>query len=206
MENSQGLIKFMGAFYCCFVLKIALYLLQNIGGVIMESNEDLGKLVSEYAIENYKNGLNCAESVFEALIRAGVLNFPKETIGMCTGFGGGIGLYGATCGALSAAVMANGAAYGRKDPYAVDSQVRASEIAAKYYRRYNNLVQEFVDRNGCTSCEEISSRYDDWNCKERHVYCLKMIGATAQLAYKYLQISQEEAFKLPYGKNMKGIK
>lgn len=170
-----------------------------------EFDQELSKVVSDYAIENYKNGLNCAESVFEALMRAGVLKVDKDVLGMCTGFGGGIGLYGATCGALSAAVLANGAAFGRKDPYAVDAAVRGSEIAEKYYRRYNNLVREFVERNGCTSCEGISAQYDDWEGKERRKYCLKMIGATAELAYKYLTIPQEEAFKLPYGKNMRNM-
>lgn len=169
-------------------------------------NDDLSELVSKYAIENFKSGLNCAESVLEALIRAGVLPMDKETVAMCTGFGGGIGLYGATCGALSAAVLANSAVYGRKDPYAVDAAVRGSEIADKYYRRYNALVREFVERNGCTSCEGISAQYDDWEGKERRKYCLKMIGATAELAYKYLTIPQEEAFKLPYGKNMRNMK
>ncbi|NCD09029.1 MAG: C_GCAxxG_C_C family protein [Negativicutes bacterium] len=171
-----------------------------------KADKDLSELVSDYAIENYKHGLNCSESVYEALVRAGVLNVDKNTVGMCTGFGGGIGLYGATCGALSAAIMANSAVYGRKDPYAVDAAVRGSEIAEKYYRRFNNIVKEFVERNGCTSCEGITSKYEDWEGKERRIYCLKMIGATAQLAYKYLQIPQEEAFKLPYDKNMRNMK
>lgn len=172
----------------------------------MDDEKDLSEVVSAYAIENYKNGLNCAESVLEALIRAGVLDVPKETVKMCVGFGAGIGLYGATCGALSAAVLANCAKYGRSDPMAVDKEIRGTEIAQKYYRRYNNLAREFVERNGSTSCEEIGTKFEDWNCKERHVYCLKLIGATAKLAYKYLRITQEEAFELPYGKNMKGIK
>ena len=171
-----------------------------------EVDQDMSKLVGDYAIENYKNGLNCAESVYEALIRAGVLNADKETVAMCIGFGGGIGLSGATCGALSAAVMANGAVHGRKDPYGVDASVRGSEIAEKYYRRYNNMVREFVERNGSTSCEEMTGKYEDWEGKDRRISCLKLIGATAQLAYKYLQIPQEEAFKLPYDKNMRNLK
>ena len=56
-------------------------------------NDDLSELVSRYAIENFNSGLNCAESVLEALIRAGVLPIANETVGMCTGFGGGIGLF-----------------------------------------------------------------------------------------------------------------
>ena len=72
----------------------------------MENEKDMGTVVSDYAIENFKNGLNCAESVMDALVRSGALKDSPEIVGLCTGFGGGIGLAGYTCGALSAAVMA----------------------------------------------------------------------------------------------------
>ena len=160
--------------------------------------------VREYAIENYKRGLNCSESVMEALIREGCLDLPRELIGMCVGFGGGIGLRGATCGALSAAVLANGIAYGRRDPYEVPETDRAKEIAAKYYRRYHALVGEFIRQHGHTGCADICSAYGAWESKERRVHCLRLIGETAVLAYRFLQLSQEEAFQLPYeGKTMK---
>lgn len=164
----------------------------------MNIEDDKSQLVNDYAVENFKNGLNCAESVYDALLRAGVLDVPKETIAMCTGFGGGIGLYGETCGALSAAVMANSAVYGRKDPWSIDSDVRGPEVGQKYYRRYNNLVKEFGEANGCTTCRAICEPFEDWNGKDRRVHCMKMVGETAQLAYKYLQISQNEAFEMPY--------
>ena len=164
--------------------------------VSMEENKS--QLVNDYAIENFKSGLNCAESVYDALLRAGVLDVPKETITMCTGFGGGIGLYGETCGALSAAVMANSAVYGRKDPWSIDSDVRGPEVGQKYYRRYNNLVKDFGEANGCTTCRAICEPFEDWNGKDRRVHCMKMVGETAQLAYKYLKISQNEAFEMPY--------
>lgn len=168
----------------------------------MNKENDKSQLVNDYAIENFKNGLNCAESVYDALIRAGVLDVPKETVAMCTGFGGGIGLYGDTCGALSAAVMANGAVYGRKDPWSIDPNVRGDEVAQKYYRRYNNLVREFKEANGCTTCRAVGEPYEDWHGKDRRVRCMKLVGATAKLAYKYLQIHQKEAFEMPYGENM----
>lgn len=168
----------------------------------MNNENDKSQLVNDYAIENFKNGLNCAESVYDALIRAGVLDVAKETVAMCTGFGGGIGLYGETCGALSAAVMANSAVYGRKDPWRVDSEVRGAEVSQKYYRRYNNLVQAFKEANGFTSCRDICAPFEDWHGKNRRVHCLKLIGATAQLAYQYLQIPQEEAFEMPYREKM----
>ena len=149
--------------------------------------------VEQYAIENYKHGLNCAECVLSALQREGALDIPKEAVGMGVGFGGGIGLSGLTCGALSAAVLANGLRYGRKDPYTVLAEERGKEVAGKYYRRYH------------APCgAEISAPHGAWESRERRIHCLQLIGRAARLAYRYLQMPQDEAFALPYeGKTMK---
>lgn len=164
----------------------------------MES-KTISQLASEYAIENYKNGLNCAESVYNALLRAGALrDVAPETVAMVIGFGGGVGLSGSICGALAASVVANGAKYGRPDPYAVPTEVRGSEIAKKYYARYNNLICDFAEANGSPLCKEICGKYEDFHSKERKVGCLRMIGATAELACRYLEMTPEEAAKLPY--------
>lgn len=169
-------------------------------------NQDMRKKVNDLAVENFKNGLNCSECVYDALVRAGVLKVDPKTVAMCIGFGGGIGLSGYTCGALLAAVMANGAVYGRPDPWAVPAEVRATEIADKYYRRYNKMVQDFKEAHNGVACREICAPYPDWHCKERRIMCLKLIGATAAMAYDYLQMPQEEAFKLPYAPgNMGGM-
>lgn len=150
------------------------------------------------AIENFKSGLNCAECVYDALLRADELAAAPETRAMAIGFGGGIGLSGFTCGALSAAVMANGAVYGRSDPWSVDPEVRGHEIAEKYYRRYNHLVHDFQEANGGVLCRDICGKHDDWHSKERRKMCLKLIGNTAGLAFDYLQMDNEKAFSLPY--------
>jgi C_GCAxxG_C_C family probable redox protein len=170
----------------------------------MENEDDMSKLVSNYAIENFKNGLNCSESVYNALIRAGALDAPPETVAMCVGFGGGVGLSGCMCGALAASILANGAKYGRKDPYSVDAEVRGSEIADKYYSRYNNLIHDFTEKYGSPLCNDICSKFGVFHSHERKVGCLKMIGGTAALAYQYLQIAQEEAEKMPYKENLGG--
>lgn len=172
----------------------------------MKEEKDIYQVVSDYAIENFKNGLNCAESVYHALIRAGVLDADPETVAMCLGFGGGVGLSGCICGALAAAVMANGAKYGRKDPYAVPAEVRGSEIAARYYRRYNNLIHDFTEAYGSPLCKDICGKFEDFHSRERKVGCLKMIGGTAALACRYLEMSQEESEALPYQENLAGNK
>lgn len=167
--------------------------------------ENMEEYVQGLAIENFKNGLNCCESVFNALQRAGCLEgVAPESVAMCLGFGGGVGLSGCMCGALSAAVMANGAVYGRKDPYAVPDEERAPEIAQRYYMRYNNLIHDFKERYGSALCQEICGKFESFQSKERKVGCLKMIGGTAALAYRYLQMPQEEAEHLPYQENLAG--
>ena len=168
--------------------------------------KDIYKEVSDLAIENFKHGLNCAESVYNALVRAGVLDADPETVSMCIGFGGGVGLSGCICGALAASIIANGAKYGRKDPYAVPEEVRGSEIAARYYRRYNNLIHDFTEAYGSPLCKDICGKFEDFHSKERKVGCLKMIGGTAALACRYLQMSQEESEALPYQENLAGNK
>lgn len=163
-------------------------------------------LVGAYAVENFKAGLNCAESVFDALVRSGALKAPEGALAMCTGLGGGIGLSGNSCGALLAAVIANGAVHGRTDPWAVDPEEWGREIAAKYYRRYNRLTHEFTARNRGLTCTEITSHFEDWHGRERRKHCLKLIADTAVLALEYLNISQAEAFTLPYGDNIAQLK
>ena len=160
--------------------------------------------VMDFAMENFRNGLNCAEAVYEALLRSGALKAPKETLAMATGFGGGGGLSGNTCGALSAAIMACGAVYGRPDPWAVPAEERGKEIQSKYYRRYNNLIHDLQGLMAAP-CAGIFGPYGDFHDKERRRNCLKLVGATAALAYDYLQKEQAEAFAMPYRENLAGL-
>ena len=168
--------------------------------------DDVRAKVIEYAIEGFKGGLNCAECVFDALQRAGVMNsVPKEAIAMCVGFGGGIGLSGYTCGALSGAIIANGAVYGRKDPWSVPKEERGPQIAQKYYRRYNRLLNDFKTAYGSPLCKEVTAG-QEWASKDRRLYCMNLIAQTAALAYDYITMPQEEAFILEYKDNMSGLK
>lgn len=162
-------------------------------------------LAGELAVENFKTGLNCAESVVDALIRSGALSEHDNPLPAATGFGGGIGLSGHVCGALSGAILANSIVYGRKNPHSVPAETRMTEVGEKYYRRYNNIVHDFEKFAGAADCKEISSSYGDFHCKERKVNCLKIIKNAAMLACRYLSMPQDEAFTLPYGENMSGL-
>lgn len=88
----------------------------------MQPEEVIAK-VKEKAKGNFRVGLNCAESVFEAFISVVDVALPHETMCLMTGFGGGGGLFGDTCGAIVGAMAALGAVYGRRD---VPNDVKAA--------------------------------------------------------------------------------
>ncbi|MBZ4653756.1 MAG: GCAxxG family protein [Peptococcaceae bacterium] len=66
--------------------------------------QDLVTKAKDLAAANFKEKMNCAESVFSALRGVGLIDCPAETVALATGFGGGIGLTGYACGALLGAV------------------------------------------------------------------------------------------------------
>lgn len=168
------------------------------------ANEELKEKVSEFAVENFRNGLNCPEAVFDALHRAGLLDVPHECIRMASGFGGGIGLTGNACGALSGAIMSIGVVHGRMDPYSVDGSIRGQQMAEQVYRVFNNMTNDFIKENGCLSCKELGSQFADWHCKERRKMCLKLVASTAARAVDYILMDKETAAALPYRSNMAG--
>ena len=60
--------------------------------------EDIKQEVASIAGEYFRKGLNCAESVYQALQKVGLVDFPPDTVAMTTAFGGGIGLSGGVRG------------------------------------------------------------------------------------------------------------
>ena len=162
--------------------------------------------VCELALESFSCGMNCAESVYDALLRAGVLNAPPDSRIFCLGFGGGVGLCGYTCGALSSAILALNAKFGRPDPWGTDPETRVGQLYAKSYARFNNLVHDFEKENGSALCQDIAGAFKgDWGGAGRQTVCRKAVASGAGLAYDYLTMSAEDVEKLEWGDNMAGM-
>ena len=100
--------------------------------------------VKKRAKNNFKTGLNCAESVFEAVMSHIDAGLPRETMCIMTGFGGGGGLFGDTCGALVGAMAALGAVYGRRE-VPTNAKAAREELYGDpgLYRLFNRLPNEF---------------------------------------------------------------
>ena len=148
--------------------------------------------------------MNCAESVLEALIRSGAVDVPIETVACATGFGGGGGGVGFTCGALTSAMLANSMVYGRKDP---SSSPDKSELKEKHYRRYNNIVSDFVKVAGSGLCREIVNEFPEGQKDSRtRPNCIRISVEAAGIAVDFLQKKPEEAAMLEYDPAVVGVR
>ena len=113
-----------------------------------------------HAKANFKTGLNCAECVIEAVLTHVDTGLPHETMCLMTGFGGGGGLFGDTCGALVGAMAALGAVYGRRE-VPTDAKAATEELHGTpgLYRLFNRLPNEFKQRFGSTQCRVLTSQW-----------------------------------------------
>ncbi len=180
----------------------------------MKISEDKKALARQFVDENIKAGLNCSETVFNALIRSGIVDLPHEATALASGVNGGAGGTGYTCGALTGAVMGLGAIYGRRDPISdkakmlkdpgKKSEVKDPKDDYRYYmmRRFNNVVGDFQKEMGTTQCQDIIDRNNGYWNDERQKECVHCMKAAMEIALKYIEMEQEEANKLPYAVNI----
>ena len=168
--------------------------------------ENIRKLAVEYAGENINDRcMNCSESVFEALIRSGAIDAPLDVsaVSFATGFGGGGGGVGYTCGALASGILACGIVHGRKDPASTTNRM---ELKETMYKRYNNLVSDFVKVAGSGLCREIINEFPEgYGDAQTRPNCIRIVTAAAGIAVDYLKMDAEEASKLEYDPAVVGI-
>lgn len=150
--------------------------------------EDVIAKVKARAKANFRTGLNCAECVLEAVLTHVDTGLPHETMCLMTGFGGGGGLFGDTCGALVGAMAALGAVYGRR-AVPTDAKAAREELHGDpgLYRLFNRLPNEFKQRFGSTQCRLLTSQWrQTWHSKEHLQFCRTLVidasGLAAEMA------------------------
>lgn len=160
----------------------------------------------ENAKQNFRDGLNCSESVFKAIIDTGVTSLPPEAVAVATGFGGGMGLAGNNCGALVGAVMAVGAVHGRTNPLEGEFQQRVDRLYGNpgLYRFFNGMSHEFKEKFGALDCKTLNKDYPEWMDKNRFRQCMKMVVDAAGMAMEYIEKGKEEGYTQPFGENVAG--
>lgn len=166
--------------------------------------------VKKRAIDNYKKGLNCAESIFEAVLAHLDTGFPPEILCVMTGFGGGCGYYGDTCGALTGATAALGLVYGRRErPQGDPAQMKEMMYGKQgLYKLFNRLPVEFKKRFGSTLCRDLTQNWhQEWFTRDRLKNCLNMVGIMAEVtAEMVFPKNLEHWASQPFGDNVADLK
>lgn len=123
----------------------------------------------------FRQGYNCAESIFLTFRPHLAPELDEKLVRMATPFGGGLGHAGCICGALSGAIMMMGLKKGRLSP----SMPRdaAYELSCEFQKR-------FVNQFGATCCRALNK--SPFGSPEQGRNCLKIIGTTAKLFMAFL--------------------
>lgn len=97
----------------------------------------------EQAMQNFKNGYNCAQAVLLAF--SDELEIDEKTLALISSsFGGGMGRMREVCGAVSGMFMVAGLKYGYSDP-------SAKQEKAELYALVQNLAAGFKEKTEALS-------------------------------------------------------
>jgi len=101
----------------------------------------------EIAIDFFKQGYNCAQSVAMAFCDVTKLE-EKQSARLASSFGGGLGRMREVCGAVSGMAFVLGALYGYDDP-------KVTGASATHYARVQEVAGAFKTANGSIICREL---------------------------------------------------
>ncbi|MEG0856524.1 MAG: C-GCAxxG-C-C family protein [Terrisporobacter sp.] len=118
----------------------------------------------------FVNGdFSCSESVLKALVNNFDMGVSDDVVKVASGFSGGMGGSGCTCGTISGAIIGIGLLFGRsegKDP----AIKKAKELSKKIH-------DVFKDEHKATCCRSLTRGLDP-GTKERFDKCYSLVGAT----------------------------
>lgn len=104
-------------------------------------------IYSEKAVNNFREGYNCAQSVLLAFANKVGLK-ENEALKLASSFGGGMGRLREVCGAVSAMFMIAGILKGYTEP-------NNDIVKANHYKLIQDLAAEFKSKHGTIICREL---------------------------------------------------
>lgn len=127
------------------------------------------------AVEYYKQGYSCSESVVLAAIDAGICD--KNLLAVATSFSGGMSS-GCLCGAVAGAQMVIGANFGKQTPYQKDDTAR---------EKAREFIEEFKKKRKATCCKVLSSGFE-FHSPERKQNCTTLVEECAAILEDITQV------------------
>ncbi|OOP72095.1 C-GCAxxG-C-C family protein [Clostridium beijerinckii] len=147
--------------------------------------------IRERAMELFKQGYNCSQSVFGAFCDECDMDF-ETALKLSSSFGGGMGRLREVCGAVSGMFMVAGMKYGYTDPMDYASK-------AEHYKRIQELAEQFKEKNGSIVCRELlglSTQKESYIPEERTAEyykkrpCAEIIGDAAEIIYEFIKLNK----------------
>ena len=130
----------------------------------------------EQAIENFRSGYNCSQSVAAAF--ADIYNVDKDTILRASAsFGGGIGRMRQTCGAACGMFLLAGLENGSTTPKDIIGR-------DNNYKLVQHLAEKFAAENGSMICGELLGL--SGNAPKAKRPCSRMVESAARIYAEYL--------------------
>ncbi len=137
---------------------------------------------SQRAMELFKEGYSCAQSVFGAFYDETGMGF-EAALKMSSSFGGGMGRLREVCGAVSGIFIVAGIKYGYSSP---DNK----EEKAEHYQLIQTLALKFKEENGSIICRDLLGLADGPDSpvpqKRTEQYyntrpCVQLVGYAAEI-------------------------
>ena len=140
----------------------------------------------EQAVSYFQKGFNCSQSILASYCTEFGLN-QSIALKLATGFGGGMGRLGKTCGAVSGALMVIGLKYGR-------DKIEDNTLKEKTYTIVQKFINKFIKLNKSISCNElldcdISTLEGLNSAKEKNLFstlCPDFVRTSAEIIEKLL--------------------
>ena len=124
--------------------------------------------MKEKAINNYKQGYSCSESVIKAAIDAGLCE--KSLLAVATAFSGGMSS-GCLCGAIAGAQMVLGYHFGKEN---TKGNAETARQMAKQF------IDEFKKNHKATCCKVLTAGME-FGSPERKENCTSLVGECAEI-------------------------
>ncbi|MFW9872830.1 MAG: C-GCAxxG-C-C family protein [Candidatus Thorarchaeota archaeon] len=140
----------------------------------------------EQAVSCFQDGFNCSQSILSTFSVEYGLN-RDIALKLATGIGGGTGLLGKTCGAVTGALMVIGLKYGK-------DSIEDDAAAEKTFSLVQEFIKEFTEINGSSTCDDlldcdISTPEGLNTAKEKNLFttlCPNFVRTSAEILEKIL--------------------
>lgn len=131
--------------------------------------------MKEKAVDYYKQGYSCSESVVKAAIDAGLCD--NSLLAVATSFSGGMSS-GCLCGAVAGAQLVIGANFGKQNFYGNEESARA---------KAKEFIEEFKKNHRATCCKVLTSGLE-FHSPERKQNCTNLVAECAGILENITQI------------------